>query len=78
MIERCKYKEENGLQARYFEKIQPGTIVTVINPEVRRKLGNYKLLPKFRDEFVVIKRMKSCALNKPCDEVHMKKFLVPK
>ena len=78
MIERRKYKEENSLQAKYFEKIQTGSIVSIINPEVRRKLGNYKLLPKFRDQFVVIKRTKSCAFIKPCDEAHMKKFLEPK
>ena len=59
-------------------KIQPGSIVSVVCPEVRKRVGNFKLLPKFKNQFIVIKRTSSSAFIRPCNEIHMKDFLMPK
>ena len=76
-IENRKYKAESAKTAKYFEKIVPGSIVSISNPDVRKKVGNYKMLAKFNHEFVVIKRTASACFVRPCSEISMKTFLEP-
>ena len=77
-IENRKYKAENARATKYYEQIIPGAIVSISNPDVRKKVGNYKLLAKFNHEFVVVKRTASSCFVRPCSEINMKSFLEPK
>ena len=77
-IERRKYNEENPKTEKYFAKIVPGAIVSIQNPDVRKQIGNYKLLSKYNHEFVVIKRTASSCFIRPCSEINMRTFLEPK
>ena len=52
-------------------------MVSISNPDVRKKLGNYKLLAKHNHEFVVVKRTASSCFVRPCSEISMKSFLEP-
>ena len=76
-IENRKYKAESARTASYFSKIVPGSIVSISNPDVRKKIGNYKLLAKYNHEFVVVKRTASSCFVRPCSEISMKSFLEP-
>ena len=73
-IEGWQYRAENPKTASYFAKIVPGAIVSISNPDVRKKMGNYKLLAKFNHEFVVVKRTASSCFVRPCSEINMKTF----
>ena len=73
-----KYNEENPKTEKYFSKIIPGAIVSIQNPDVRKKIGNYKLLSKYNHEFVVIKHTASSCFIRPCSEINMRTFLEPR
>ena len=77
-IEARVYEQESSRQENYFKKIKPGAIVSILNPEVRRKVGNFKLCPKYRDQFIVIKRTASAAYLRPCSEINLQSFLQTK
>ena len=74
-IEGRQYKENSKKVQNYFDQIQRGSIVSILNPDVRAKKKNHKLLPRYRDRFIVVKRTQSSAYIKPCSEVFMKHFL---
>ena len=76
-IEGLKYKAESTKVTNYYAKIIPGAIVSISNPDVRKKMGNYKLLVKYNHELVVVKRTASRCFVKPCSEINMKTFLEP-
>ena len=75
MIDARIYKEESERNIKYYSKIQPGAIVSLVNPSLRRKISNHKICPRYRDRFLVVRRTKSSAYITPCSERTMEHFL---
>ena len=77
-IESRKYQQNSTKVQNYYDKIQAGSIVSINNPELIIKKQDYKLRPKFKNRFIVIKRTKSAVFLKPCDEIYLQDFLKQK
>lgn len=75
MIDSRIYKDESERNAKYYSKIQPGAIVSLVNPSLRRKIPNHKICPRYRDRFLVVRRTKSAAYITPCSERTLEHFL---
>ena len=69
------YKDESDKNDKYYSKIQPGAIVSLVNPSLRKKIPNHKICPQYRDRFLVIRRTKSSAYITPCSEKTLDLFL---
>ena len=59
----------------YFDKIQIGSIISIKNPEIKVKKQDFKLRPRFKNRFVVIRRSKSACYVKPLCDMYLKQFL---
>ena len=75
MIDSRIYKDESDKNDKYYSKIQPGAIVSLVNPSLRKKIPNHKICPRYRDRFLVIRRTKSSAYITPCSEKTLDHFL---
>ena len=68
------YKKDSDKTQHYFDKIQQGSIVTLISQQHLRG-ENKKLRPLFKYKFIVIKREPSCVFIRPLTEITLDKFL---
>ena len=59
---------------RYQEQIQEGLIVSFKNPELVVRRQNFKLRPKFKNRFLVIKRKTTACLLLPCTEIYLQNY----
>ena len=74
-IEGCKYKNNSDKVENYFNKIQIGSIISITNPEIKIKKQDFKLRPRFKNRFWVIRRSKSAVYVKLLCNVYLKQFL---
>ena len=74
MISGRKYTAENSKTQNYFNQIQVGSLVSVMNPELIVKKKDFKLRPKFKNRFLVAKRTSSAVFLVPCTEIYLKDF----
>ena len=77
-LERRTYKSNSKRVQDYYDRIQCGSIVSILNPEVIIKKQDFKLRPKYKNRFLVAKRTKSSVFLVPCDEVYLEHFYARK
>ena len=70
-----EYPELKNKHQSYYNRIIPGSIVILKNPEKIIKKANHKLLPLFKSKFIVIERTKSSAMLRPLSGLYLKDFL---
>ena len=70
-----KYPEKKNKHQAYYERISPGSIVILKNPEKIIKKANHKLLPLYKSKFMVIERTASSAMLRPLSGLYLKDFL---
>ena len=53
----------------------PGVIVSIRSNEHYRGAGDRKLRPRYKYRFCIVKRTKSTAFLRPCDEMSIRQYL---
>ena len=74
MMNKREYKNEESKNKNYWEKLRPGDIVTIRNPEKEVHSANWKLRPLYKNKFVIVRRTDSSAFLRPLENVHLKQF----
>ena len=75
MIEGIEYSENSKKTQSYYVRRQPGVIVSIRSNEHYRGAGDRKLRPRYKYRFCIVKRTKSTAFLRPCDEMSIRQYL---
>ena len=73
-IQARKYTSPTDKVKRYHDKIQEGSIVSIKNPELVVRKQDFKLWPKFKNRFLVMKRKNTAVLLLPCIEIYLESY----
>ena len=75
MMDKRKYMPPSNKNQNYYNKIVPGSIVIIRNPEKVIHKKDHKLRPLYKGKFIVIRRSASCAYLRPLENIYLERFL---